>query len=172
MRWLRFSIFILMVALLQASNFLDWIAVTGLSIKPDMLLLCMIFFAMHCTSHDALIAAFAIGLAADLIGSVMGTHMISFGLIGCVLSYIRNVLIFRKTIHQIIAVFVICLLTNVLIHLLSFLKISPTAPGLYTIMLGTSIYTALMSPYLNAVLLRIGGWMGVRKHRFGPAIYR
>lgn len=172
MRWFRFSIFILIVALFQASNFLDWIAVTDLSIKPDLLLVCMIFFAMYCTSYEALIAVFAIGLAADLVGSAMGTHMISFGLIGCVLSYIRNVLILRKTTHQIVVVFVICFLTSVLIHLLSFLKISPQVSGLYTIMLGTSIYTALISPYLNSVLLKIGGWMGVRKYRFGPAVYR
>ena len=39
MRWLRFSIFILLVTLLQASNLLDWIAVTDLSIKPDLLVI-------------------------------------------------------------------------------------------------------------------------------------
>ena len=172
MRWLRFSIFILIVTLIQAGNLLDWIAVTSLNIRPDLLLLCLVFFALSCNNYDALISSFAIGLAADLAGSAMGSNIISYGIIGCLICYLRNLIILRKTTHQIIVVFIICFLTGVVSHWLSLVKSSAALPGAYAALFGTSIYTALVAPYLNSVLHKISGWMGVRKYHFSPAGYR
>ena len=86
MRWLRYILLILVVALLQAGHVLDLIAVTQLNIKPDLLLILMVFLAVNTEASEAIILSFAIGFAADLIDLPMGQHIISFGLFGSLLA--------------------------------------------------------------------------------------
>ena len=94
MRWVRFAIFVLIVTLLQAS-LLEMIAVTELRIKPDMLLILLVFFAVYYNTTDAIISSFAIGFGADLVAGVMGPFTVSFGLFGTLLSYLCRLVVVR-----------------------------------------------------------------------------
>ena len=51
------------------------------------LLIFLVFMTINCDIHDAIIASFAIGFAADISGSAMGPYMISCGVFG---SFIRS----------------------------------------------------------------------------------
>ena len=164
MRWFRFAAFILIVAVLQVS-LLDRIAVTRLNIKPDLLLILVVFFAIYCETSEAIVASFAIGFAADIniIGSVMGPQIISFGLFGTLLAYLHRVIAIRKTTHQSLMIFATCLLAGVLVHFLTFLKGQPAGPNMYAALLGTSVYSGLVGPFL---FLPSAWCMRIKTHRF------
>ena len=74
MRWSRFGVLVVVVSLLQAGF------VAALNIKPDLLLILLVFLAIYCNTTEAIVSSFTIGFAADLIGQAMGPQMISIGL--------------------------------------------------------------------------------------------
>lgn len=82
MHWIRFTILLLVVTLLNAGNLLNVISVSSLNITPDLLLILLVFFASSCAGPEAIIASFAIGFARDISGQVMGPAFVSFGVFG------------------------------------------------------------------------------------------
>jgi len=157
MRWFRFAVFILIVTFLQA-GLLDIIAVTDFRIKPDLLLILMVFFATYCNSTGAVIASFATGFAADIIGPAMGPQIISFGLFGWLLANINRVIAIRRMPYQAATIFICCFLTGILAYFLGLLKGQPALPNIYVVLFGTSLYSSLVGPLLfepSAWLMRL-----------------
>jgi rod shape-determining protein MreD len=162
MRWFRFAVFILIVTVLQA-GMVNIIAVTTLNIKPDLLLILLVFFAIHCNTSEAIITSFMIGFAADIIGSAMGSQMISFGLFGTLLAYLHRVIAIRKMPYQSLAIFITGFLGGVLANLFILLKGQPMPSNTYTVILGTSLYSSLVGPFL---FLPTAWWMRIKTYRF------
>ncbi|MHC4844352.1 MAG: hypothetical protein ACYTEE_11165 [Planctomycetota bacterium] len=65
MRWVRFAILVLLTALLQA-GLVDILSLTSLNIKPDLLLVLMVFFAVFSNTKDAIITSFLLFRSALL----------------------------------------------------------------------------------------------------------
>jgi rod shape-determining protein MreD len=162
MRWFRFAVFISLVTVLQA-GLVDIVAVTTLNIKPDLLLILLVFFAIYCNTSDAIITSFTIGFAGDIIGSAMGSQIISFGLFGTALAYLHRVVTIRKMPYQSLAIFVTGFLAGILAHFLTLLKAQPAAPGIYAVIFGTSLYSSVVGPFL---FLPSAWWMRIKPHRF------
>ena len=162
MRWFRFAVLISSVTVLQAS-LLSVIAVTTLNIKPDLLLILLVFFAVYSNTTEAIITSFTLGFAADIIGTAMGPQIVSFGLLGTLLAYLNRVIAIRKMPYQSAAIFVVGLLGGVLAHFLSFIKGQLPAPNIYTVLLGTSLYSSLVGPFL---FLPFAWWMRIKIQRF------
>ena len=165
MRWFRFAVFICLATVLQAS-LVDIIAV--INTKPDLLLILLVFFATHCNTSEAIVTSFTIGFAADIIGPAMGPQTISFGLFGTALVYLHHVIAIEKMPYQSLVIFITGLLAGALANLLIFLKLTflegePTAQIIYAVLLGTSIYSALIGPFL---FLPAASWMRIKTHRF------
>jgi rod shape-determining protein MreD len=156
-RWLRFAVLLCLVTVLQAGLLAHW------SIKPDLLLIFLVFFAVYCDTSEAIITSFTIGFAADIIGSAMGPQIISFGLFGTLLAYLHRVIAIRKMPYQAAAIFVAGLLTAALAHCLAALKGQPTTANVYTVILATSLYSAIVGPFL---FLPSAWWMRMKTHRF------
>jgi len=163
MRWLRFAVFILIVTVLQA-GLLDIIAVSRLNIKPDLLLILMVFFSIYCNQPEAVITSFTIGFAADIIGSAMGSRTISFGLFGTLLSYLHGVITIKKMPYQSLAIFISSLLTGVVVNFLTLLKGQPTGANTYTVLFWISVYSSIVGPFL---FLPTAWWMRIKTHRSG-----
>jgi rod shape-determining protein MreD len=163
MRWLRFAVFILIVTVLQA-GLVDIIAVSRLNIKPDLLLILMVFFSIYCNQPEAIITSFTIGFAADIIGSAMGSRIISFGLFGTLLSYLHGVITIKKMPYQSLVIFISSLLTGVMVHFLTLLKGQPTTVNVYTALFWTSVYSSIVGPFL---FLPTAWWMRIKTHRSG-----
>jgi rod shape-determining protein MreD len=159
MRWFRFAVLTSLVTVLQASLLAD------LNIKPDLLLILMVFFAIYCNTSRAVITSFTIGFAADIImvGSTMGPQMISFGLFGTALAYLRRVITIRKMPYQAIAIFVTALLAGLLAHFLGFLRGEPIPPNIYAVLFWTSLFSGLVGPFL---FLPSAWWMRIKMDRF------
>ena len=162
MRWVRFAVLLSFVTVLQA-GVIDVIAVTNSNIKPDLLLILLIFFAIYCNTTEAIITSFAIGFAADLISSVMGPRIISFGLFGTAIAYLHRVIAIRKMSYQSLAILLIGFLTGALIHLLTLLKDPDGASNIYALLFGTPLYSAIVGPFL---FLPSAWWMRIKTHRF------
>jgi rod shape-determining protein MreD len=149
MHWPRFAVLVLVATLLQKS-WIDTVAVTGLSVTPDLLLIAMVFFAVRCTEKEIIISSFTLGLAADIAtsGFSLGPMIISFGLVGTGLSYLRRVISIKKVPHEAITIFLAALGTGYLAWLLA--RISGQSPkaGGFGALIGSSIYSAVLGPVL------------------------
>lgn len=142
MRLLRFGILLIAVMLLQAG------LLSNLKIRPDLLLIMLVFFAVHGSATEAIISSFTIGLASDLIGSQpMGVGIISFGVAGTILSFLQQTLSLRKTPFQAIAIFIAGFLCGLIIYFLSFLN-TLAANDFFRSVIWTSLYSAVAGPFL------------------------
>jgi rod shape-determining protein MreD len=158
MRWFRFSVFILIVAILQAS------ILAGLNIKPDLLLILLVFFAIYCNTTDAIITSFVIGFVADIIGCAMGPYTISFGLFGTLLAYLHRAVAIRKMYYQAAAIFITCLLGGTLAYLLTFLKDASVANSIRgAVLFWTALYSAVVGPCL---FFAVSWWLRIKNHSF------
>ena len=158
MRWVRFAVLVLLATVLQASF------LANLNIKPDLLLILLVFFAICCDPTEVIISSFAIGFAADIVSSTMGPKMISFGLLGTALAYLRRVITIKKMPYQGLTIFVTGILVGVLVYLLSFLKSEPAALDKYTVVFGIAVCSGIVGPFL---FLPSAWWMRMGKNRPG-----
>jgi len=161
MRWFRFAVFISIVTVLQAS-LVDIVAVTTANIKPDLLLILLVFFAIYCNTSEAIVTSFTIGFAADIIGPAMGPHTISFGLFGTALAYLHRLIAIKKIPHQSLAIFIVGFFAGVLAHFLSLLRGQPTATNIYAVVFGSSLYSSLVGPFL---FLLSAWWMRIKRRK-------
>lgn len=141
MRWFRFAVIVLAVTILQKGVF------ERLHTRPDLLLVLLVFFAVYCGTSDAIITSFAIGFAADLIGSPMpmGSHMIGFGVFGTLLAYLHRVITIRRIPHQALAIFAVTLLAGATTYLLAR---EPASASLYFGLLRTALCSTVVGPFL------------------------
>ena len=167
MRWVRFSIILFAATLLNSGNMLNIISVGSLNIKPDLLLILLLFFGINCEATTAVAASFAIGFAADISGSSMGPYIISFGLFGSLISQMRKVVIMKRMTHQGAAIFFTGIIAGGLAHVLNLFKTGEVASNLFVVQTGTSLYSGLIGPLVWLVLSRISEWLGIREHHFG-----
>ncbi len=157
MRWFRFAILIILAAVLQAGFLARW------NIRPDLLLILLVFFAVHSSTTEAIITSFVIGFAADLIGSSMGPQIISFGLFGTLLAYLHRLIAIRKVPYQTAAIFIVGILAALLAYLLSRLISQPHIQNAYALIFATSLYSAVVGPFL---FLPSAWWMRIKTQRF------
>lgn len=158
MQWLRFAVLVILVTVLQASF------VATLDMRPDLLSISLVFFAVYCSTTDAVIASFAVGFAADLIGTTMGAQMISFGLIGTLLAYLHRVVAIRRMPYQAFAIFIVTFSSIGLAQLLAYIvKTEPLSPQLPRVLLWTAVYSGIVGPFL---FLPMAWWMRISVDRF------
>jgi rod shape-determining protein MreD len=114
---------------------------------PDLLLVLLVFFAVYCGTSDAIITSFAIGFAADLVGSPMpmGSHMIGFGVIGTLLAYLHRVITIRRMPYQALAIFAVALLAGATTYLLARESFSSS---LLWDLIRTGLCSAVVGPFL------------------------
>jgi rod shape-determining protein MreD len=151
MRWVRFAVLVLVASLLQ-TGLVGALAILRADLKPDLLLILLVFFALRSNSTDAIIAAFALGFAADLsnpiAGRLMGPRILSFGVVGTLLSDLNGTLSPRRPIYQAITIFLTGSLTAGLSYLLAFLRTGAGPASLATGCLWQPLYSAVLGPFL------------------------
>lgn len=164
MRWLRFAVLVLVAAILQ-TTFVDMIWILNANIKPDLLLILLVFFAVRCDPTEAVIASFAIGLAADLASPTagfMGPRIISFGVFGTLLNDLHNVIAIQRLPFQAAAIFAMGILTAVASHLLAYLRAEPAAFSIARQCFWQPALSGVIGPF---VFLPVGWWMHMNQSR-------
>jgi len=162
MRWVRFVSVVVFVTILQA-GLVDLFAISSANVKPDLLLVLVVFFAVYANTTEAIISAFAIGFAADLIGPAMGPRMISFGLVGTALAYLHRFIALRTMFYQAIAVFIAGLMAVFLSYLLDLLAMASDPAGMKAAVFWQCLYSAVVGPFL---FLPCAWWMRIKTNRF------
>ncbi len=160
MRWFRFAVLIVVATVLQTS-FLGVAWLGHPDIRPDLLLILMVFFAIWAEPRDAVITSFTIGLAADLASpamGLMGPRIISFGLFGTVLSDLHHTISLKRLPFQAAAIFAVGILTATLTHLLVRLRADPVAIHWAREFFWQPLLSAVVGPFL---CLPVGWWMHI-----------
>lgn len=144
MHWIRFMILVLIAAIVQ-SSLVGVIALTEAQIKPNLLLIFMVFFAIYAPAQEAIISSFAIGLFADLIGTGMGPQILAYGLIGSLLSELRHIMVLRHMPQQMITVLVSGVICGLITLLLFKIKDSPAPSNIINLTLWQPLYSAALA---------------------------
>lgn len=157
MKWLRFAAYTVTIMLLQASA-LEMISVTSMNIKPDLIFISVVFFSIYCSSKEAIVTSFALGLAADIVvGSTMGPYFISFGVIGTLLANTQRIISLRKIPYQAAAIFIGLFSAYTLAFILRIVQASRDSSNLLSVMFTTALYSIVIGPFLFPVIAWICG---------------
>lgn len=170
MRWFRFAVLVLVASILQ-TGLVGALAIRS-DIRPDLLLILLVFFALRCNSTDAVITSFAIGFVADVSSSalpLMGPRIISFGLFGTLLSDLNSTLYVRRLLYQSLTVFFLSCLTTGLALLLTLLRSGSAPTDMATAFFWQPLYSALLGPVL---FLPVGWWMRMHGKSRRPSLGR
>lgn len=164
MAWFRFALLIVVATVLQTS-FIGAAWILRSDIRPDLLVILLVFFAIRCDSNDAVISSFIIGFAADLASPAsgfMGPRIISFGLFGTLLNNLHNVISIRRFSHQAAAILVMGLVTPVFTQLLAHLRTDPAPLNIARQLFWQPVFSALVGPFLS---LPMAWWMQMERRR-------
>jgi rod shape-determining protein MreD len=166
MKWVRFTFLILGAAVIQSSALMDIVSLTDMHIKPDILLVLLIYFAINCESYDVIITSFAIGLAADITSTQIGPCFLSFGIIGTALSHIKKVILLKHTRQQALTIIAAGILVYSIAVILAKFRVPSTTGGLFKIF-AISVYSGILWFLIRWPVITLGKWIGVGVHRFG-----
>jgi rod shape-determining protein MreD len=170
MKWLRFSLLILATTVIGSSALMDVISLTEQHIKPHLLLIMLVYFAISCNSYDAIICCFSIGLAADLTGTLIGPYFLSYGLIGTALAQVRKVIILKTTAQQALAILITGIAIQLAAIILMKFKVTNVTNSGFSVTMMTSIYSAILWFMLKMPVQALGKWLGIGVHRFGSRV--
>ena len=162
MKWIRFIILLLVLTLMNVHSLMDYIAIGSLDIKPDLLLILLVFVSINCNPYDTLIAGFAIGFASDISGEAMGPATLMYGLFAGAISFIRQVVIMKRAVHQGLAVFIVGVLSGFMIELMTLLKTGECVSSVFKVVTMTALYSAVAAPFVWVGLSMLSGWLGTR----------
>lgn len=154
MHWIRFTVLILIAAIVQTS-LVSVLSLTEAQIRPNLLLILMVFFAVHCPPQEAIVSAFLIGLFADLIGAGMGPQLLAFGVIGSLIAEIRHVVMMRHIPQQMIVVLVAGSLCGAIAMVLFRIKSCPLPTHAAHLILWQPLYSACLAGPLFWMLQQI-----------------
>lgn len=165
MKWPRFILILLALMLLDAGQWMGILAVGQQQIRPDLLLIALVFFAGNCTMGEAMYASFLIGLAADISseGAVIGPCILSFGTFGTLLSLVRRVVVMQRVVFQAVTIFGMALLILPTMYLLILAKTGQSVSHPMAAILGGAVYAAIVGPILWKLLSTLGGWLGLHQ---------
>lgn len=143
--------------------------------RPDLILLLVVFFALHARGANGLIVAWAAGLLVDLSSqSPLGLFAITYGLVGLGVFQIREMVFRDQLLTHVVVTLLACLFVQ-FTFAFYFEFAFPAAAELKPVFrqaLVTTAYTVLLVPVLQYPLLRLGKWLDLRppresqRHRF------
>jgi rod shape-determining protein MreD len=174
MRWVFFLILTYVVLLVQTS-LIQWIsfrAGAAGSVQPDLLALVAVFVAIVARSGlDAMLAAWALGLAVDLTvggggtrSSALGVMPVAYALAAWAVYRLREVFFRERASTRILLTLLFCLLAHGLfVTLHTLLSWGQTTWGAYGRVLVQaifiSLYTAALAPLAHWLLDRVEPWL-------------
>lgn len=166
MRWVIFAILVYVVCVLQ-TTLIGLVEVHR--VRPDLLVLTAAYVGLVARRHDACLAAWCLGLAADLCGmsfrdrSGIGPHALAFGLAALITVRVRE-LVFRDHLLTYVAcaaAWTLLAYAVEAVHLSWALRRWDLLGAWMTAGLWTAAYTALLAPYAHWALRRARPLLGL-----------
>jgi rod shape-determining protein MreD len=167
MHWITFVILLVIATALQ-KTIAPFVAVH--TIRPDLMVVIAVHYALAARAQDALLACWSVGLAIDLTSLSfsgapnVGLHALSLGLIGLVIVKLRD-LTFRESVatqifFTLAAKLILSLVTGA--YLLYVVR-DGTARFGEVVLTGAyaAVYTAVLAPYGHWILRRLRNLLGI-----------
>jgi len=169
MRWIPFVILIYVALLVQVvvAALPVRFGFTG-DIAPDIPAILAVFFALSVRDlHDAMLAAWSLGLAMDImlcgmggIVTAVGPMPIAYALGSGIIYRVREAFFRDRALARAILTLVFCLTAHFLWVTIQTLLVLAWSAWWSAVAkaIGISIYTAAVAPLVCVVLQRCGGW--------------
>jgi rod shape-determining protein MreD len=166
MRWIAFVILLYVVTVLQ-TTVAPFIAVH--TIRPDLMVIMAVHYALLVRTSDALIACWCIGIAIDLTGisyahySNVGINALAIGLLTIFIVNIRELTFRDSVVTQLIFTFLVKLALALMVgmHMLFVLGDWGRFGEVLTTAIWAAVYTAVLSPYGHWILRQFRGVLGI-----------
>jgi rod shape-determining protein MreD len=164
MRWVPFLILTYAVVLLQTTvvQWLSFMAGAARTVQPDLLAMVAVFVALFARGGlDVMLAAWALGLAADLTaGAAVGIMPVTYALAAGAIFRVREVFFRERFGTRFILTLVFCLMAHglwaTLQSLISWRHMDWGAYGRVMLQAGgISLYTAALAPAAHWLLERV-----------------
>ena len=136
---------------------------------PDLFIVAVVYFALFGKPRESFIASLSLGITKDVFSAGrFGIYSVSFILIGSIINHYRGMFFGKNPSCQIslsfVASFAGCLFQSCVLKL-SYPHLD--FASLAKISIFVAIYTALIAPFLFAILVSLREWLGLRgKGRF------
>ncbi len=163
MKWFSFVILAGVAIVLQTS------ATPRLEIqsaRPDLMLILAIHYALWGPWPDAAIAAWILGLLADMNSADrIGIHALCFGVAAWVILRVRQIVFRDHALTQILITLLFTVAIQLTVSLYRRWGATAGSGDILIPALLTGVYTAACAPYLHWLLVRMGRWTGLRTTR-------
>ena len=139
----------------------DFVRVGGSGARPDLVLLAVIFIAIHAPRDAALLGAFGIGLVKDMTTlSPLGLYAIAYSLVGLFTSSTQELVYRAHPVTHVMLGFFGGLLAGGVVLVHGWIKGPPASLGE---VFGSALYTALLAPLVLGVLNLAKGAFSFRR---------
>ncbi len=170
MRWLAFAI-VVVIGLTAQTALAPRVAVY--SVRPDWLLVVVVFLALYVPSKPAVIGAWIIGISADLMTvERMGFIALSFALTALAILSIRDYLFRNHWSTQLAITLVACVSVRgvwMIYQRTMFEHSTGLASSVLVDVVLVSVYTALWAPLIHGLLNRMARPLGLVVPRYSYA---
>lgn len=170
MRWLVFALLVVAILTLQAVV-APRLAIFG--VRPDWLLVVVVFFALYAPMRDAVVGAWIIGACADLLTiERLGFFALSYTLLALAVAPTREYLFRRQGITRFVVTFLACVAVRLAWSIYRRVLYDPIESLLVDWamdVLIASIYTALWAVVLHEGLYRASRTLGLTRPRYSLA---
>lgn len=170
MNWLAFSALVILTFVMQ-STLAVRLEIFG--VRPDWMLVVMVFYAMHARAPQCIVAGWFMGLLADCATlERAGLVSVTYGLTATLVTLVREYVFRFGWISQLLVTVGACFFVRVLWFLYRLVVYGAYESAMFDVGKGivlTAIYTGLWAPPMHFALLRFAKALGVprRKHVYG-----
>lgn len=170
MRWLTLVILGSLTVVVQTTvmpRFDVW------GIRPDLVLVLVVFFAMHARMPDAAVGAWVLGMMADLMSIERpGLMAMSYMLVSIMVAASREYFFRYRSLTQIIVTWGACFVVQaVWMGYRRFLYPDGSTwwADLFTFVVPCAVYTGLFAPLLHKILLPMSKALGIERPQYSYA---
>jgi rod shape-determining protein MreD len=165
MRWIPFAILLYVVTALQSAA-VPFVAVN--TIRPDLMILVVVHYALAAGTYDALLACWCVGLAVDLSGisfqnqGNVGVHAFSMGVVAFCIVKVRSFIVRDSLLAQVLLTFTAKLGVDILVglHMMYAIGGWSRMGDVLTKSVYAAIYTAVLAPYGHWILRNLRNVLG------------
>ena len=163
MRWPAFFILVYLAVGVQIGMG-DLVRIGGAGARPDLVLLAVIFIAIHAPRDAALLGAFVIGIVKDTTTlSPLGVYAIAYSLVGMFTISTQEYVYRAHPVTHVMLGFLGSLIAGAVVLIHGWIKGPPASVGE---IFGSALYTALLAPLaLGALNLAKGAFSFRRRQR-------
>ena len=162
MRWPAFFILVYLAVGLQIGMG-DFVRIGGAGARPDLVLLAVIFIAIHAPRDAALLGAFTIGLVKDMTTlSPLGLYAIAYSMVGMFVVSTQEYVYRAHPVTHVTLGFFGSLVAGAVVLIHGWIKGPSASLGE---VFGSAVYTALLAPLLLGALNLAKGAFSFRRRK-------